>query len=511
MGQNIFISYRRADSEGSAGRIYDYLQACFGFDRVFMDVTDIGLEEDFVDAIHQAISSCQVVIVLIGPRWHTIKDEMGRMRLEDTHDFVRVEVQAALESGVLVVPVLVHGAKMPEASELPVDLRALTRRNAIELRLRHFERDVEILVTELEKNLGKNEKPHTTHSLSDREYKFPTWGWLLIFLVLIIIGAFGFLWWMNGREIAQLATQKNTNTPGPSFIEELANTETAIPEQPTTTATKIPSQTPQPTPTKTATLIPTSTLVPTETTLPTQLVDPFGVTMVLIPQGPFIMGTNEHNPWDLVARPAHSVSLDVFYIDKYEVSNTQYANCVLEGSCQAPMLNSSKTRTSYYDDPQYANYPVVYVSWYDAQAYCSWRGGRLPGEDEWEKAARGDDQRAYPWGTGQADCQKANFWPTGACEGDTNVVNQLSAGASPYEVYNLSGNVAEWVADWFQPYPGGDPNATKEFGITNRVVRGGAYFDGSNNIRITVRKGLNPEVTHSYLGFRCVLEIEALP
>jgi serine/threonine-protein kinase len=242
-----------------------------------------------------------------------------------------------------------------------------------------------------------------------------------------------------------------------------------------------------------------------------QIVDSLGVYMVLVPQGPFIMGTDGRDPWDMFARPARSVSLDMFYIDKYEVSNAQYAECVFAGVCKTPIIKRSKTRHSYFNNPQYANYPVVYVSWFDAQAYCSWRGGRLPREAEWEKAARGDESFDYPWGEGSIDCQHANFWPVDACVGDTISVNSLPAGSSPYGAMNMSGNVQEWVSDWFQAYPGGDPNATKEFGISHRAIRGGAYFDGPNNIRTTTRKGLNPDAVHSYVGFRCVIEIEALP
>ena len=87
----------------------------------------------------------------------------------------------------------------------------------------------------------------------------------------------------------------------------------------------------------------------------------------------------------------------------------------------------------------------------------------------------------------------------------------LSEGISPYGIYNMSGNVAEWVRDWFQAYPGGDPRASQEFGQSYRVVRGGAYFDGPNNILVTSRKGLTPDASQSYVGFRCVVEIGSLP
>ena len=117
MERNIFISYRRADSEGYAGRIYDRLAERFGSDRVFLDVTDIGVGEDFVDAIHQAISCCQVLLVLIGPRWSSIVNETGKKRLYDPNDFVRLEVASALENGLRVIPVLVFGAEMPAAED----------------------------------------------------------------------------------------------------------------------------------------------------------------------------------------------------------------------------------------------------------------------------------------------------------------------------------------------------------------------------------------------------------
>lgn len=233
--------------------------------------------------------------------------------------------------------------------------------------------------------------------------------------------------------------------------------------------------------------------------------------MVLIPGGVFTMGTDENGLWDLVAQPGHSVNLGTFYIDKFEVTNTQYAQCVADGGCEAPVDRGSKTRPVYYGDPQYADYPVVNVSWYEAQTYCSWRGGKLPDETEWEKAARGDDGRPYPWGTNQPTCQLANFQPSSACEGDTLSAKDLSAGASPYDVYNLSGNVAEWVRDWFQPYPGGDPKTSQEFGQSYRIIRGGAYFDGPNYIRVTTRRGLLPDASQGYVGFRCVIEVSSLP
>jgi len=199
------------------------------------------------------------------------------------------------------------------------------------------------------------------------------------------------------------------------------------------------------TPTVTPTSSPTQTPVISTATPPTLTPLP---TMVYVPAGEFIMGSDEG---DSDEQPVHTVYLDAFYIDKYEVTNAQYRRCVEAGAYSLPHS------TDRYTDPNYAEYPVVYVDWYQAEAYCRWAGKRLPTEAEWEKAARGTEGRIWPWGNA-FDGSKVNscdkncpydYNDASVDDGyaDTAPVGSYPAGASPCGALDMAGNVWEWVAD----------------------------------------------------------------
>jgi hypothetical protein len=151
---SVFISYRREDCPGHAGRLFDHLRTRFGGASVFMDVTDIEAGVDFVDVLQRAVGSCDVLLAVIGREWLTCTDRNGRRRLDDPHDFIRLEVGIALTRNVRVIPVLVEGAVVPTASELPSDLEGLTRRQAVELRDARWNADVESLAGVLDRVLG---------------------------------------------------------------------------------------------------------------------------------------------------------------------------------------------------------------------------------------------------------------------------------------------------------------------------------------------------------------------
>lgn len=145
MGRAIFISYRRDDSEGEAGRLFDDLVRSFGEDSVFMDVSDISPGVDFRKAIDENVASCGVLLAIIGPAWCSIRNTAGGRRLDDPNDFVRLEIASALARKVAIIPVLVHEARMPRPEDLPEDLRELAFRNSVEITHARWNSDVQLL------------------------------------------------------------------------------------------------------------------------------------------------------------------------------------------------------------------------------------------------------------------------------------------------------------------------------------------------------------------------------
>jgi formylglycine-generating enzyme required for sulfatase activity len=227
--------------------------------------------------------------------------------------------------------------------------------------------------------------------------------------------------------------------------------------------------------------------------------------MVLIPAGEFLMGDNLGGPEE---QPEHNVNLDSYYIDLYEVTNARYAACVADNSCDPPTQLGSATRSSYYDDPDFADFPVIFVNWAMAGQYCAWRGGSLPTEAQWEKAARGSDARVFPWPGEVIDCTFANFWNSEAtCQRDTTAVGSYPKGASPFGLFDMAGNVWEWVQDWFSPdfyinSPADNPVGPADGGY--RVLRGGGWTGSAGQQRTTTRGRNLPTGSWNYVGFRCV-------
>jgi sulfatase modifying factor 1 len=233
--------------------------------------------------------------------------------------------------------------------------------------------------------------------------------------------------------------------------------------------------------------------------------------MVLIQAGEYTMGSNE---WYNDERPPHKVYLNAFYIDKYEVTNAQYKKFVQATAHRIPENSLDPEYDLWEKDGSFpgeiAQQPVVNVSWNDAVAYARWAGKRLPTEAEWEKAARGADQRRYPWGNEPPDKNRAHFAGSWAGEVHTyRAIDSFVNGASPYGIIQMAGNISEWVADWYDPHyyklspvkgPIG-PNTG-----TYRVVRGGAFISPAFYLRCTDRDFDIPDDRSNSIGFRCVYD-----
>ncbi len=271
-----------------------------------------------------------------------------------------------------------------------------------------------------------------------------------------------------------------------------------------------PTPTPRPTPAPLQSAQEAAPTAEAEEEAPAEAAAPIPEDMVSIPAGSFTMGQNGSKPKN---GPAHEVDLPAYEIDRFEVTNDEFARFTEEtGYVTYAEENSSKNWRDAAESKG-GNHPVVYVTWNDAKAYCEWAGKRLPSEAEWEKAARGEDGRVYPWGNDfpgpdQVD-QFGNFYETGLRS--TFPVGGFEKGVSPYGVYDMAGNVREWVEDYFLAYEGAAANADPFFGETNRVNRGGGWFDGEDGELVTTyNRNAGPPDTSANddIGFRCARDAQ---
>jgi formylglycine-generating enzyme required for sulfatase activity len=318
------------------------------------------------------------------------------------------------------------------------------------------------------------------------------WGLLAVLLIVIGMGI-GVSWAGRSAQLPEGGEAAATATLQSQIIAAL----TAIT---TLTPTPIPSETPTPSP---------EPLLHAET----------GARLIYMPPGSFRMGNDEG---DNDEKPSHITRLDGFFMDETEVTNAQYAACVADEVCSPPDRPGATYHPAYYGDPAYDNYPVIFVSWHDANTFCEWRGARLPSEAEWEKAAGFDPNEQiklrYPWGDA-FDGLLLNFCDencnlttrTGEFDDgwrDTAPVRTYEAGRSPIGVYDMAGNVMEWVADWYAPRAYQNVTENNPLGPAEgqfKVIRGGSWLSDPVEVTVTDRENFDPTVSRAHLGFRCAM------
>ena len=242
--------------------------------------------------------------------------------------------------------------------------------------------------------------------------------------------------------------------------------------------------------------------------------------MVFIPEGPFNMGfkiDNEEGWGDMDEEPVHTVTLSSYWIDKYEVTSSSFSTFLNKHKNQAhSFIEITSAVTIKHENQVYEarkgleNYPVNRVSWFGADAYCKWVGKRLPTEAEWEKAARGNDQRIFPWGNNFPDNTRVTFRRKFS-EEEFKVmepVDGMKKGVSPYGVHHMAGNVWEWVSDWFDASAYQDENRRNPQGPDSgisKVLRGGNWYYKAYYLRTTYRFNEKPQTFKVWQGFRCAL------
>jgi iron(II)-dependent oxidoreductase len=238
--------------------------------------------------------------------------------------------------------------------------------------------------------------------------------------------------------------------------------------------------------------------------------------VMLVPRGPVTLGSDTERPEEA---PRHRVWLEAFYIDRDKVSNAAFARFLdargLASPAGEPYFDADDPdarirriagpdgRPRWQPWPGFEDHPAVEVSWFGARDYCAWRGMRLPTEAEWEKAARGDDGRRYPWGDAPPTPAHA-VW--GHPYGATAPAGGRPAGASPHGLRDMAGNLREWTASRWRPYPYRPDDGRETPGPGPRVVRGASHDDPAVDLRVTIRRyyeGRGLARGHHHVGFRC--------
>lgn len=492
-----FISYSRINSDFTVRLAKDLRNA--GYD-IWLDQLDIPTGARWDDEIERALEACTTFLIVLSP---------GSIQSQNVKD----EIGYAIDTGKQILPVVLENCKVPfrlrrfqyvDFTDQPYD-ESLAKIKFLLSNIKDLQTSpVDVIEEQASRDKVQSEpiEPKVSQipvpqPISDGKRSLEggksarkwmpqialgVFGVAVIILALIFKGGFG----KSTPTQSDDASLNPISSPLPAL--------TSVPVLPTETPTSQP-------PSDTPTSPPVDTV--TSTALPDEIVDEMGIPMRLVQAGEFKMGSNGNEPDE---EPSHTVYLDSFYMDKYEVTNVSYSACVSAGTCVLPKQTNSFRNANYFGNAQFDNYPVIYVDWFMAKTYCEWRQARLPTEAEWEKAARGPNSTTYPWGEG-IDCTRENY---GGCGRDTNVVGSYESGKSFYGLYDMAGNVWEWVADWYSADYYKNSPAANPLGPsagTQRVMRGGSWADLGSSSRSANRHSNDPLSYGNSVGFRCVRDV----
>jgi formylglycine-generating enzyme required for sulfatase activity len=477
MAKKIFISYSRLDLPFVEKLAQDLSDVGY---EIWYDLSKIDGGDRWSQEIEEGINGSEIFVIVVTKN---ILDS----------EWVEKEYHFASRRGMKIVPLL------RELFEVPIWLLNI---QYVDIVGANYDRNFHQILESFE-NYGRRADDVKPASVSWRRSIDKKLPYLLAGLLVFVFAAI-FLVFQRGIFTPVPPTPTATKVPSTSTPLPPTTTET-----PTLTATATATLTPTlPPPSPTATL---EAGAPSPTPIPAEIVDASGAEMVFVDAGVFVMGSDNGEDDE---SPAHIASLSGYYIDKFEVTNQDYQVCVEDLGCELP-----KT-TRYYVSPIYSDHPAVYVTWEMAAAYCEWRGARLPTESEWEKAARGTKSLVYPWGTrfersGSNYCDENceyswldPLWNDGHAR--TAPVGSYEDGISPYGAYDMSGNVAEWVSDWYAADYYKNSSRLDPQGPENglyRVLRGGSWMNKATDLQSYMRSFLRPNVGYNYTGFRCAISL----
>ncbi len=513
----VFISYRRDDSAGHAGRVHDRLAQEFGRDLLFMDVDAVPLGADFIKVLRDEVAKCDVLLAVIGPNWLKIRDEEGSRRLDNTNDYVRIEIATALQRDIPVIPILLDGAKIPKAEQLPKGLEGLTARNGLDVRHASFHIDMDKLIAGLKSQPGHVDAagaPRSTHEKrrNNEEAVFrqgikDNWRrWATAVgggIAAVFVGA-ALVW-------VKIVPPIPIHQPSPAPVP----------------LTPAPVQSPPPAPVQQSPA-PTQPLsAPTFPPIKVELLSPAREralrpkdsfeecascpVMVVIPAGSFIMGSaeNELGRKDNEG-PQHKVTFaQQFAVGRFSVTFDEWDACVADGGCNG------------YSPPDQGwgrgRRPAIDVSWNEAKVYLAWlsrktgKTYRLLSEAEREYVTRAGTTTPFWWGstisTSQAN-YNGNFTygddgTRGEFRNETMPVDTFAP--NPWGLYQVHGNVSEWTEDcWHDNYNDApaDGSAWTAADCKQRVRRGGSVGSPPQVLRSAFRLSYAAVNRTFFIGFR---------